>query len=275
LTTPSELTELIKQLEGPMLDFKRSDILSHSNELAKLMVAFTNTMGGKILIGIDDERNIEGMSAKKEHEEFIMNIARDKSDPPISPRFEIVKIDGSDVYIVTIPRFKYLPHGLKTLSGKVYYIRVGSTVREASPQELQILFSGATPYLQDLKNLLKKEISNNLSLAHQTSKMLSELLDLRPTLSYQFFRRDVWDSILARGELNLFGNDEIADLCRRCYGKIDEVNQLIRLQMEKGGKFILTLGANTSIGINAKIREEVVKLYGLLSELNRRLETIA
>lgn len=275
MTTPSELTELIKQGEGPAVEFKRSDIFSHKDEVAKLIVAFANTIGGKILIGVDDEGKIEGLKSKKAHEEHIMNIARDKVDPPISPAFEVIKIDSADVYIVNIPRFKYLPHGLKTPSGKVYCIRVGSTVREASPQELQILFSGATPYLQDLRNLLKGEISDNLKLAFQVLKMLGELFDITPTFSYNSFRRDVWDSLIARGELNIFGNENIAAICRKCYGKIDEINQLTRLQMEKGGKFVLHLGIKESRVINAKIREEVQTLHSLLTELDKRLKTLA
>jgi len=127
-----------------MLDFKRRDILSHSNELAKLMVAFTNTMGGKILVGINDKGNIEGMKAKKEHEEHVVNIARNNCDPPIFPIFEVVKMNSGDVYIITIPRFIQYPHALKTRGGKAYYIRVGTSIREPSPQEMAMLFAGGT-----------------------------------------------------------------------------------------------------------------------------------
>ena len=144
MTTPSELTELMKQGEGPMIDFKKSDFFSHVDGLAKLMVAFANTMGGKILIGVGDKENLEGMRAKKGHEEHIMNIARNNCDPPIYPQFEVVKMDGGDVYVVNIPRFTLFPHAAKIKGRKTFFIRVGSTIREPSLPELAILFAGGT-----------------------------------------------------------------------------------------------------------------------------------
>jgi hypothetical protein len=143
MTTPNELTELIKLGEGQTLEFKKSEILSQNNDLAKLMVAFANTMGGKILVGVDDNGDIEGMKSKKGHDTHIVNIARDKCEPPICPLLEVVKTDAGEVYVITIPRFVQHPHAAKT-NGKTHYIRVGTNVREASPQELAMLFSGGT-----------------------------------------------------------------------------------------------------------------------------------
>lgn len=143
LTTVEELNELIQQGEGPVVEFKRSDILSHKDELGKLMAAFANTMGGKILIGVDDDGKIEGMEGKKAHEEHIMNIVRDKIDPPLFIGFENIKIGGSNVYVVTVPRFSEFPHVVKTRSGRVFFIRVGTTIREPSQLELKQMFAKA------------------------------------------------------------------------------------------------------------------------------------
>lgn len=142
MTTQEELSELIRQGEGPTVEFKRSEILSHNEELAKLMVALANTMGGKILIGVDDDGKFEGMKEKIGHEEHIVNIARDKIDPPLLIQFEKIKIGDFNVYVVTVPRFSEFPHALKTRSGNVYFIRVGTTIRQPSPSELKQMFTG-------------------------------------------------------------------------------------------------------------------------------------
>jgi len=104
------------------------------------MVAFANSNGGRILIGICDDGSKEGMSAKTEHERHIMNIARDKCAPPIVPSFSVINTPEGDIYVVKILRFKKHPHAVKTREGNVHFIRVGSTVREADPSELALLF---------------------------------------------------------------------------------------------------------------------------------------
>jgi hypothetical protein len=139
-----ELLELIRLGENQTVDFKDSTILSNPNSIAKLMVAFANTMGGKIIFGIKNNKKFEGLKFKGGHEMTIMNIARDKCDPPISPHFEINFFEEGEVYIVTIPRFKIYPHALRSEGGKIYYIRVGTTIREPSPMELKQLFEGTT-----------------------------------------------------------------------------------------------------------------------------------
>ena len=134
--------ELIAGGENQTIDFKKVDILSNPIKLAKLMVAFANTAGGRILIGVCDDGSIEGMSAKNEHELHIMNIARDKCDPPLIPRFSVVRKPEGEIYVVKILRFQRIPRAVKTRDGKVYFIRVGSTVREASHSEIALLFEG-------------------------------------------------------------------------------------------------------------------------------------
>ena len=141
-----ELETIIKQGEGQTVDFKESSILSDPLKLAKLMVAFANNLhvstkyGGLILIGVKDDGSLEGMKSKQGHEEHLMNIARDKCEPSITPQFEVVKLNGCDVYILTIPKMTKYPHAVKLQDMNVHFIRVGTTVRVATPEELQELF---------------------------------------------------------------------------------------------------------------------------------------
>lgn len=140
-TNESELIdELIANGENQTVEFKRSNILSNPIELAKTMVAFANTNGGRILIGVCDDGTLEGLQADKKHEESIMNIARDRCEPPLIPQFSVIRKAEGDIYVVKILRFQALPHAVKTRDGPVYYIRVGSTDRPASPAELALLF---------------------------------------------------------------------------------------------------------------------------------------
>lgn len=134
------IDEIIKNGENQTVDFKSLDILTNPFKLACLMTAFANTNGGRVLIGVKDDGSLEGIKEDKGHETHIMNIARNLSNPPLTPSFHVShRLDG-DIYVVKILRYTTIPHAAKSRDGNVYYIRVGSTVRPASPNEISLLF---------------------------------------------------------------------------------------------------------------------------------------
>lgn len=173
--TEDELNSLIQQWEGPTLDFKDSRFLADGFKLARIMVALANTLGGRIVIGVRDDKTKEGMRADPGHEEFIMSIARDRIEPPVAPSFKVENTKDGDCYVITIPRFRTLPHALKTKDGRVYLIRVGSEVREPHSCELQILFSGTTapisPEIESLRSELNELRGRVLQLASTTRQL--------------------------------------------------------------------------------------------------------
>lgn len=137
------IDEIIKNGENQTVDFKSIDILKNPFKLACLMTAFANTNGGRVLIGVKDDGSLEGIQKDKDHETHIMNIARDRSNPPLTPSFHVSHKPDGDIYVVKILRYKTIPHAARSRDGNVYYIRVGSTVRLASPNEISLLFEGS------------------------------------------------------------------------------------------------------------------------------------
>ncbi len=108
------------------------------------MVAFGNADGGRILLGVDDSGSVRGLqrfSEPQRLEEWVMQVARDGVRPPLIPGYRLIrKYDGErEIAMVTVAP------GLDVYSrwfnnGSRYYLRVGSTSREASGEELQRLF---------------------------------------------------------------------------------------------------------------------------------------
>lgn len=145
-----DVKKMLENFEDQIMDRKSYRILSHADDLAELMVAFGSNkhtsfdFGGKIIIGVDNDNNIEEFTPKQGHEEHIMNVARDKCSPSIYLQFEKVDIDNSSVYVVTIPKMKNQPFQIITPEGKSHRIRVGSTVREPTPEELAALYSNSS-----------------------------------------------------------------------------------------------------------------------------------
>jgi len=129
----NELLEIIKKGENSYIEFKEEGI--KAKELGEEFVAFANSEGGTVLIGICDDGRISGVKSNL-IEEKIMNICRNNCIPNIIPLFEIVEIDEKKIAVITI--LKGLSKPYYTIDNK-YYIR--SAV-------LRGRFSGENPCLR-------------------------------------------------------------------------------------------------------------------------------
>ena len=65
----SELNELIEGGENSKVEFKRK--FSESEKIAKEMIAFANSKGGRILFGVDDDKTVVGVESEKGEIELI------------------------------------------------------------------------------------------------------------------------------------------------------------------------------------------------------------
>ena len=126
-----EIEELIKLNEGVSLDFKKK--LPETNDLAKLLVAFSNTKGGKIVLGIEDKtRKVKGLKLDLNVEEYVMNVASNNCSPLISPLLEFISHRNKLIAIIEVPAGEQKPYHIKKLgSEKGVYVRIGSTNRLA------------------------------------------------------------------------------------------------------------------------------------------------
>ncbi|MEK7274029.1 MAG: RNA-binding domain-containing protein, partial [Candidatus Desantisbacteria bacterium] len=151
------LEELIKNGEGTGLDFKQDDV--SPDKVAKTIVAMANRQGGFILLGVDDSGNICGLK-KVKLEEWVMNISRDGVKPSIIVGYYEVPIENLKVGVIKVPLGPDKPYYVEEKGHKekkdekegkrhkVYYVRAGSTNREATREELRRLYqaSGALHY---------------------------------------------------------------------------------------------------------------------------------
>lgn len=138
MTTHTELLELIRNGENSGVEFKRDVLENHA--LAKELVAFSNLSGGMVLLGVEDDGSISGLT-RPELEEWVMTACRDKIMPGIIPFFEIVRDiePGKAVAVIRVTR-GFDVHSLRHNNRNTYYIRVGTQSREASSEELGRLF---------------------------------------------------------------------------------------------------------------------------------------
>jgi len=142
-----KVKEIIRNGESSYVEFKEN--FTENLEIEKEIVGFLNLKGGKILIGVSDDGKIIGIDEKdlKNVEERIMNICRTVVKPEIIPIYEKVLIDGKFIVILEVNGIDK-PYCVFKKDRKTYYIRVGTTVREATREELRRLFqaSGSIHY---------------------------------------------------------------------------------------------------------------------------------
>ena len=140
--TPDELAELLRRGEDSTLEFKRDDIQNH--DLARELVALLNLAGGAVLLGVDDSGAIVG-STRDALEEWVAELCRVKIEPPIVPLMSWVRDaePGRDVLVVQLPAGPDKPYARLHNGRRSYYIRVGSTSREASREELERMFQAS------------------------------------------------------------------------------------------------------------------------------------
>lgn len=131
----------IPNTENQYVEFKSEGI--KAADLADEIVAFANSEGGEIWLGVEDDGSVSGLS--RSYDEDVMNICRTNCIPPIQPLYDEFEIDGQRIARVSISSGKDKPY---YTSRNRYYIRVGSTKRVASREELVRLFqsSGAVHY---------------------------------------------------------------------------------------------------------------------------------
>ena len=139
------LTETLRAPEGKTLEFKRD--LSSPDGFLRTVVAFANTSGGTILIGIEDRsRNIRGVTEPLDLEERTANLISDSIRPRPLPDLEIVSYRSTQLLAVRVYPSPARPHYIARagLEGGAY-VRVGSTNRQADAEliaEMQRFASG-------------------------------------------------------------------------------------------------------------------------------------
>lgn len=151
-----KIKQLVRQGEGEMLEFKRKVV--HPEKIIREIVAFANTKGGNLLIGVDDNGTIPGIKFADE-EIFLLEKAIKKwCRPKIDYEIEVVPIsDKKSVVSYQIKESTRKPHyiledqkahhkSVRPTTGKPYkrlrgkaYVRYEDKSLQASREVWQIL----------------------------------------------------------------------------------------------------------------------------------------
>ncbi len=134
-----DLLDALKRTEGKTLEFKRD--LSSPEGILKTVVAFANTAGGTLFIGVEDGTgSVRGVSDPLKLEERLASLISDSILPRLAPELEIVPWRRTHVLKVQVYPSPGRPHCLgREGAGSGVYVRVGSTNRRADRQLIEEL----------------------------------------------------------------------------------------------------------------------------------------
>ncbi len=142
--TLNDIRKLVRQGEGQQIEFKRK--VAHPDKIVREIVAFANTEGGYLLVGIGDDGSMPGLKYSEEHDYLLKKAIDELCRPKIDYKCETVAVsDELAILYYFIKPSRRKPHyalaDASQLTGKAY-IRVGDKSIQASDEMRQILKRG-------------------------------------------------------------------------------------------------------------------------------------
>ena len=206
-----ELIERMSNGEDSFTQFKEN--ITNNEKLAEELVAFSNSKGGFLIIGVSDNHDILGLSDDdiRRLNLLIGNVINSNIVPPIYPMTEIKVIDDKKLLILEISEGVSKPYS--TNKG-VYLTKAGSDKRKISPEELKRLFAESKKLYADEEIVYGTNIN-----------------DLDTSLFYKFLEKD---------------NVSIYEELRNGNLQLSQVLENLELSRENQ----LTLAGNLIFGIN-------------------------
>ena len=132
-----DLLELLRRPEGKTVEYKRD--LSSPEGVLKTLVAFANTAGGALAIGIENAtRRVLGVPEILAAEERLANLVVETIRPRLVPDIEILPWRKKQVLVAQVFPSGARPHYLARLGpDEGVFVRLGSTNRRADAAQIQ------------------------------------------------------------------------------------------------------------------------------------------
>jgi len=127
---PSNFQHMINSPESKTLEFKKD--LSSPRNFLKTLVAFANTAGGRLVFGVDDQKNLIGIDQPLDEEERLCSLVADAIEPRLVPNIEFITVEDKTLLTAEVFLSGLRPHYIKAEGPENgVYIRLGSTNRVA------------------------------------------------------------------------------------------------------------------------------------------------
>lgn len=137
-----------------------------TKDIKKEIIAFANTKGGKIYIGIDDDGNVIGLNNSKEDLESLSGMIREgiKSDLTLYTSINLININAKDIIEINVMEAPNKPYYLteKGIKSSGVYLRYGNTSAPASEEVIKKML------IENQGDSFETLISQNQNLSFET-----------------------------------------------------------------------------------------------------------
>ena len=198
----AELMEIIRNGESSGVEFKRDDV--HPQSLAKEIASLANLEGGYILLGVEDDGTVTGLT-RSNIEEWVINICSDDIQPPIIPYFEIVLWEGDKkIGVITIPEDSPdKPYKARQGSRWLTFVRIGSSSREATREQEQRLYQASGVLRYDIKPAPGSSLKDL-----DMNRLINYFRDIRGQDCPEQEETEQWETLLINTEIMVESRDK-------------------------------------------------------------------
>jgi len=137
---PLDPRAIIAGGENAKTEFKRDDRNLRPERLAREIVAFANMNGGMIVIGVEDDGAVSGVTRRNLQAWLMDTVIGRFIDPQVVPDYDEFVLDGKQIAVVTVPAGSAKPYAVRHQERTDYYIRLGDTVQRAGREQMARLF---------------------------------------------------------------------------------------------------------------------------------------
>lgn len=137
--TEKDLLGEVRDGESKTLELKES-LPSQTERWVKTVVAFSNSAGGKLVVGVRDDGEVVGVTNARSVADSIANSIDDLIEPQVAPRIRVEELNGRDVVVMEVQPGTATPYHLRGRDLKRgTYVRMGATTRPADEAALREL----------------------------------------------------------------------------------------------------------------------------------------
>ena len=157
------IDDLLAAPEGKRLEFKRD--LSSLAGVLKAVIAFANTAGGTVVVGVEDDKTVVGVEDPLGQEERLASALADSVRPQLAVDLRFSTVAGKTLLLVDVPHQPGPVHLAAKGEEEGTFVRIGSTSRQADAARLA-----------ELRRARDGRTFDELPCAHTTQEDLDHVL---------------------------------------------------------------------------------------------------
>lgn len=181
--TWDEIIQLLDQGEGQQVEFDK--VIPSPDDIAREYVAFANSDGGHLILGIDDKnKHLMGIDIEENSLDKLMKVGQEKCVPAINPSIEIMERSGKKIISIAINEGDEKPYR----TDEICYIRDGNIsrpAREKEEEEIKSPWAGkdlnkrqkrALQFITEHGAITNREYREAFNVSHKTAHIEMTLL---------------------------------------------------------------------------------------------------